>query len=108
MGNMVSSSRCHVALCIQLQKISAQKRKRGIMLEVVLQLSRLNCQGCVRRVTQALQVYPDVEILGVDIPTKTVRLRYAAEQVSLEQVQEALAEARYPVVITHLANEKGA
>jgi copper chaperone CopZ len=42
--------------------------------ETSVTLSRLNCNGCVRNVTKALQTLPEVELMQTDIPTKTVHL----------------------------------
>lgn len=69
-----------------------------MMTETIISLSRMNCGGCVRNVTNALQTIPGLEILQTDIPTKSVHLRYSAEHVSLEQIKAVLAEARYPVI----------
>jgi copper chaperone CopZ len=66
--------------------------------EMAVTLSRLNCNGCVRNVTRALQALPEVEVTQTDIPTKTVRLRYPEKQISLEQIKTILSEAGYPVV----------
>lgn len=66
--------------------------------EILLTLSRLNCNGCVRNVTQALQALPDVEIQQTDTSTRTIQIRYPADQVSLETIKATLAEAHYPVV----------
>ena len=69
-----------------------------MMTETIIVLSRMNCSGCVGNVTKALQTLPGVEVLQTDIPTKTVHLRYPSDQVSLEQIKVALAEAKYPMV----------
>jgi copper chaperone len=66
--------------------------------EIHITLSRLNCSGCVRNVTKALQTLPGVEILSTDIPSKTVHLRYAADQTTLDAIKTALAEAKYPAI----------
>jgi copper chaperone len=66
--------------------------------ETCITLSRLNCSGCVKNVTNALQELPGVEIISTDIPSKTVYLRYAAHQTILDAVKIALAAAKYPVV----------
>lgn len=73
--------------------------------EVTVTLSRLNCNGCVSNVTKALQTLPEIEIAGTDIPTKTVRLYYPENQVSLEQIRKVLLEAGYPVVAEKPASE---
>jgi copper chaperone CopZ len=65
--------------------------------ETTITLSRLNCNGCVRNVTKALQTLPELEIIQTDIPTKTVQLCYPEEQISLEQIKTVLLEAGYPV-----------
>jgi copper chaperone CopZ len=65
--------------------------------ETTVTLSRLNCNGCVRNVTKALQTLPELEIIRTDIPTKTVRVRYPEQQISLEQIKTVLFEAGYPV-----------
>ncbi len=66
-------------------------------IEQTVTLSRLNCNGCVRNVTKALQTLPELEVVQTDIPTKTVQLRYPEHQISLEQIKTVLLEAGYPV-----------
>jgi copper chaperone CopZ len=66
--------------------------------ETTVTLSRLNCNGCVRNVTKALQTLPELEIVRTDISTKAVHLRYPEKQISLEQIRAVLLEAGYPVV----------
>jgi copper chaperone CopZ len=66
--------------------------------ETTVTLTRLNCSGCVRNVTKALQTLPELEVLQADTSTKTVRVRYPQEQVSLEQIRTVLSEAGYPAV----------
>jgi copper chaperone len=73
-----------------------------MMRESIITLSRLNCSGCVRNVTNALQTLSDVEIVHTDILTKTVHLRYFDDARTLEQIKAVLAEARYPVVSEQL------
>ncbi len=75
------------------------------MTETIITLSNMNCGGCVRKVTNALQALLGVEITQTDLPTKTVHVRYAADLVSLEQIKTALAEAHYPVVAERLVHE---
>lgn len=67
-------------------------------IETTVTLTRLNCNGCVRNVTKALQTLPELEVVQTDIPTKAVRLRYPEDQVSLEQIRTVLLEAGYPAV----------
>ncbi len=84
------------------------EKEEGIekkMAETIISLSRMNCGGCVRNVTKALQTLPGVEILQTNIPTKTVHLRYPTDQVSLEQMKMALTEAGYPVIAEQPVDE---
>jgi copper chaperone CopZ len=78
-----------------------------MIIETMITLSRLNCSGCVRNVTNALQVLSGVEIMKTDIPARNVYLRYFDDQITLEQIKAVLAEARYPVVseqlVTHIS-----
>jgi copper chaperone CopZ len=74
--------------------------------EVTLTLSRMNCNGCVRNVTKALQTLPELEVVQTDIPTKTVRVLYPEGQVSLEQIKAVLLEAKYPVAAEQPVSEE--
>jgi copper chaperone CopZ len=65
--------------------------------EITVTLARLNCNGCVRNVTKALQTLPGLEVVRTDISTKTVCLLYPEEQISLEEIKTVLREAKYPV-----------
>lgn len=76
------------------------------MIEAIITLSRLNCSGCVRNVTNALQTLASVEIVRIDIPTKTVYLRYFDDQTTLEQIKNLLLASRYPVVSEQLVCHK--
>jgi Cu+-exporting ATPase len=69
--------------------------------EMSVTLSRLNCNGCVRNVTKALQTLPEVELVHTDIPTKTVHLRYPEQRITLPQIKTVLLEAGYPVEASH-------
>jgi len=74
--------------------------------EVTLTLTRMNCNGCVRNVTNALQTLPELEVVQTDIPTKTVHVRYSEEQVSLEQIKAVLLKAKYPVAAEQPVSEQ--
>lgn len=69
-----------------------------MITETRITLSHLGCSSCVRKVTNALQTLPGIEIVGTDIPSKTVHLRYASDQTTLDAIKSTLAEAKYPVV----------
>lgn len=69
--------------------------------ETMLTMSRMSCSGCVKNITRALQTLPATEVIATDLPTKTVRLRYDTEQVTMDTIQTALSTAKYSVADEH-------
>jgi copper chaperone CopZ len=67
------------------------------MSTVVLSVPDISCEHCERAITQALTAQTGVELVQVDIPAKTVLLRYDESKLSLDRVREVLAEEEYPV-----------
>jgi copper chaperone len=65
--------------------------------EVTLSVPDVSCEHCVRTVNGALGGLPGVEAVATDIPTKSVRLRYDASQLSMEQIESVLDDAGYTV-----------
>jgi len=65
--------------------------------ESILTMARMSCSGCAKNITRTLQSFPHVEIVATDLPTKTVHLRFDAEQVTMDTIKTALATAKYPV-----------
>lgn len=65
--------------------------------EVVLSVPDVSCEHCVRAIYGALGPLQGVESVNTDIPTKTVRLRYDAQQLPMEKIAAALDDAGYPV-----------
>jgi len=61
-------------------------------------IQRMNCGGCAKNVTKALQTLPGVEVTEIDLPTKSVHFSYDSEQTAMDTVRARLAEAKYPVV----------
>ena len=68
------------------------------MAEVIISIPRINCNGCVKNVTRALEALPGVVIVGTELARKTIHLRYEPEETPLETIKSALADAKYPVV----------
>jgi copper chaperone len=66
----------------------------------VLSVPDISCEHCVKVINGALGALPGVESVATDIPTKSVNLRYDANQLSREQIEATLDEAGYT-----LANE---
>jgi len=65
--------------------------------ETVLSVPDISCEHCVHAINGALKVLPGVEMVNTDIPTKTVHLRYDANQVSMQKVEAALDDIGYTV-----------
>lgn len=65
--------------------------------EIIISIPRMNCNGCLKKVTTILQSLPDVTILASDLVAKTIQLSYRSEHISITQIQTALEEARYPI-----------
>ena len=79
--------------------------------ETMLTMSRMSCSGCVKNITRALQTLPATEVVTTDLPTKTVHLRYDAEQVTMDTIKATLSTAKYPVAsdhpVEHVSEEAG-
>lgn len=65
--------------------------------EITLSVPDVSCAHCVKTINGALGALPGVEAVSTDIPTKTVRLRYNALQLSLEQIESTLDDEGYTV-----------
>jgi len=57
----------------------------------------ISCEHCVATVKKTAGQFPGVESVEADAETKIITLTYDPAQVSLEKVEEALAEEGYPV-----------
>lgn len=60
-----------------------------------LTLPKIGCQGCMKKVVNALSVLPEVEIVQTDVPSKTVVLSYSAEEISLTQIESELGKVKH-------------
>lgn len=65
--------------------------------ETVLSVPEISCEHCVHTINGALGKLTGVEAVETDIPSKTVRLRYDANQLSLETIEATLDEEGYTV-----------
>ena len=65
--------------------------------ERLISIPRMNCNGCLKKVTMTLQALPSLAILATDLPAKTLHLHYDPEQLSMEQIKAALEQAEYPI-----------
>jgi len=65
--------------------------------ETVLSVPDVSCEHCVKTINGALGELAGVEQVATDIPTKSVRLRYNPDQVSMQKIEEVLDDAGYTV-----------
>lgn len=65
--------------------------------ETVLSVPDVSCEHCVKTIDGALGALPGVEQVSTDIPTKSVRLRYNPDQVSMQKIEEVLDDAGYAI-----------
>ena len=66
-------------------------------IEATLSVPDVSCEHCVKTINGALGAVEGVEAVSVDIPSKTVRLTYDANQVGMEKIEEVLDDAGYTV-----------
>ena len=65
---------------------------------IVLSVPDISCDHCVKAINSSLTALNGVENIRTDIETKTVRLRYHPNQVTLHQIEKTLDESGYTVV----------
>ncbi|GAC1447304.1 MAG: copper chaperone CopZ [Ktedonobacteraceae bacterium] len=65
--------------------------------DVTLSVPDVSCEHCVKTINGVLGALPGVEAVSTDIPSKTVHLRYDANQLSLEQIETTLDDEGYTV-----------
>jgi copper chaperone CopZ len=64
--------------------------------EITVSIPRMNCSGCLKKVTNTLQALPSVSIIATDLPAKTLQVRYDPEHTSIVHMKTALEQAHYP------------
>src|SRR5258705_13537829 len=84
----------------QRESSGASERKGTVRFmantqEIVLSVPDVSCEHCVRAIYGALGGLHGVEAVNTDIPSKTVRLRYDAEKLPLDKINEDLVNAGY-------------
>ncbi len=67
------------------------------MTSEVLSVPGISCDHCRMTIESALGGLPGVEAVTVDVPAKTVQVRYDEAKVSPEAVRATLAEEGYEV-----------
>ncbi len=65
--------------------------------EVTLSVPDVSCEHCVNAIGKALGELSGVAQAQTDIPSKSVRVRFDPQAVSLDQIRATLDDAGYPV-----------
>jgi copper chaperone CopZ len=67
------------------------------MEDLTLLVPSIGCQGCMNKIIKKLQTLQGVEITETNVPAKSLALRYAAQEVSPEQIESAIREIGHRV-----------
>ena len=67
------------------------------METVTLVAPDISCEHCQHAIEGSLGKLAGVESARVDIPTRTVRIKYDAKQVTLSKIEAVLEEIGYAV-----------
>lgn len=63
----------------------------------ILKAPDISCDHCERTIKKALGTVPGVKMVGVDIPSREVRLTYDEGRVDRAALEAILAREGYPV-----------
>jgi copper chaperone CopZ len=67
------------------------------MTATTLTVPDISCEHCEHAITSALSPRDGIERVDVDIETKTVHVLYDESRVSVQDMQQILADEDYPV-----------
>jgi copper chaperone len=65
------------------------------MTTITYSVPNISCHHCVHTINTELAELPGVQNVAADLPTKTVKVSYAAPATP-EKIEELLAEIDYP------------
>ncbi len=65
------------------------------MTETNLRIDNMHCGGCERTVSMTVSMLPGIEQVQASFKTRTARIRFDPQQVTLAAIQNALAEVGY-------------
>jgi copper chaperone len=67
--------------------------------DIVLSVPDMSCAHCVNTINSSLQTLSGVENVQVNLPAKTVHLRYHPSQINLQQIESVLDDAGYTAAV---------
>ena len=62
-----------------------------------LSVPDISCEHCVKTINGALGALVGIQSVSTDIPSRTVRLSYDPDQVSMDHIEATLDDAGYTV-----------
>jgi copper chaperone CopZ len=67
------------------------------MTQVKLNVPDISCAHCEKTILEALRGKPGVQAIAVNVPNKSVLLKFDENAITLHNVEEILDEEGYPV-----------
>ena len=67
------------------------------MIKTVLKVDGMSCEHCVKAINNALNVFPGVESVSVDLNAGTVTVLHDPVQCPLERIRHEIQEQGYEV-----------
>lgn len=67
-----------------------------------IKIRGMSCEGCVKKVLQALQAVPGVNDVTVSLSDSDANVQYDEEKTSVEQLKAAVKDAGYDVDPTNI------
>ena len=67
------------------------------MEEIVLKINGMKCTGCSQRLENALKNTDGIESAFVDLETREAKVKYNKEEISFENICEAVADIGFEV-----------
>ena len=67
----------------------------------VLDVPQVSCNHCKMAIEAALRGLSGVIAVEVEVPNKTVSVRFDADALTLQSVKRAIEEEGYPVAVAH-------
>ena len=68
------------------------------MKEIILNIEGMHCEGCSSRLTKILNNLDGVSDAKVSLENKKADLEYDEEQISIENIKEAISDAGFEAV----------
>ena len=72
-------------------------KTKGIS-RIVLPVEGMHCASCVAKIEKAVAAASGVQEVSVDLASRTVAVRYAAEKISVKKIRKSIEKAGYDVL----------